>query len=712
MANPSKKKLDKQVKKLRSKISRHFRESPKEVLNHKQLASRLGIKDSVEKQILIAVIEALIKDGLLGEEQRGKFRWLGAVDDLEGIIAFNRAGNAFVEVHGFNKDIMIPEKYTGVAFHGDLVALRLLTGKGSSGRPKGKVTSILERARVSFPAILFRYNKNFFAIPDNPKITVDFFVREEDLNGGKEGEKVVVSLEEWDDPTSNPRGAVTDVLGMPGDMKAEGDAILAEFGFPLKFPDKVEEACAKISESISEEEVGRRRDFREILTFTIDPADAKDFDDAISFQRLENGHFEIGVHIADVTHYVTENSVIEEEAQNRATSVYLVDRVIPMLPEKLSNKVCSLRPKEEKLCFSAVFEMNEKAQILDNWLGKTVIYSDHRFEYDDVQTILDQGEGLYSDDLKIINNIARTLRSSRLEKGSIAFEKEEVKFLLDEKSKPTDVFFKVQKDAHKLIEEFMLLANRTVAAKVGKKGSDGSTTKTYVYRVHDNPDPTKLKELNEFVRRFGYSVDLSTPEKIASSINALLKSIKNTPEQHILEMLAIRSMSKAEYSVDNVGHFGLAFPFYSHFTSPIRRYPDMIAHRLLFSYLNGGSSASEEPIERLCKHSGVMERKAVEAERESTKLYQVLFMQDQVGEVFDGVISGVAEWGVFVELVANKCEGLIRLRDIDGDYFYYDQKSLSIIGQRTKKSYELGESVAVKIIAADIENRRIDLKLV
>jgi len=391
--------------------------------------------------------------------------------------------------------------------------------------------------------------------------------------------------------------------------------------------------------------------------------------------------------------------------------VYLVDRVIPMLPETLSNDLCSLRPNEDKYTFSAVFEIDKTARILNTWLGKTVIHSKRRFTYDEVQTILESGKGELHEELNTVNTLAKILRDQRMEQGAIAFDKSEVKFKLDNSKKPIDVFFKVQKDAHKLIEEFMLLANKAVAIKVGKKNKDSDKVKTFVYRIHDQPDPIKLKELGQFVARFGYRLEFGAPQKIANSINEMLTKVKGQPEQNIVEMLAIRTMAKAEYSTNNIGHFGLSFPHYSHFTSPIRRYPDMIAHRLLFSYLEGGKSASEGPVDKLCKHSGIMERKAADAERQSTKLYQVIYMQEAVGEVFDGVISGVTEWGVFVEITENKCEGLVRLRDIDGDYYFYDQKNMSIVGQRTKKSFQLGQKVSIKVVAADIENRRIDLKI-
>ncbi|MEX2596925.1 MAG: ribonuclease R [Salibacteraceae bacterium] len=712
MSKQSPKKLSKHVKKLRNHITRYFQENPKALVNHKQLAAHLRISDGAEKQILIAVIESMIKDGLLAEEPRGKYQWKGPLDELEGIISFNRSGNAFVEIQGLAKDVMIPEQFTGRALHGDLVAVRLLSGRKGSGRVKGKVIKIIERARETFPAVIFEHENRFYAMPDNPKISVDFFIPSDNMNGAKVGEKVVVKLLNWDNVKLNPLCEVTEVLGMPGDMKAEGDAILAQFGFPLRFPEEVEQESHQISPVISKEEIAKRRDFRDVLTFTIDPADAKDFDDAISFQTLNNNHFEIGVHIADVTHYVSDNSALEKEARNRATSVYLVDRVIPMLPEVLSNKLCSLRPKEEKLTFSCVFEMDKGGAIHNTWIGKTVIYSDHRFVYEDVQDILEKGSGLYSDELQTVNSIAKILRQKRLKSGAIAFEKTEVKFNLDENKKPIEVIFKVQKDAHKLVEEFMLLANKAVAMQVGKKEKTGDHAKTYVYRIHDNPDPTKIKEFADFIKRFGYRVDLSTPEKIAAGINDLLVEVKGKPEQNIVEMLAIRTMAKAEYSTQNIGHFGLSFPFYSHFTSPIRRYPDMIAHRLMQRYLEGGSSADQTTIEKLCKHSGIMERKATEAERESTKLYQVIFMQDHVGEVMDGIVSGVTEWGVFVEIVVNKSEGLVRLRDIKGDYYFFDQKNMEIVGQRTKRSYTLGQNIKVKIDAADLENRRIDLSIV
>ncbi len=712
MPKQTQKKLAKQVKKLEGRVSHYFKENPKSLINQKQLAARLEIDDAVERQLLAAVIESLIKQGLLDEPHAGKFIWKGPLDEMQGIISFNRSGNAFVEIAGFSKDVMIPEQFTGKALDGDLVSIRLLNSRKDSGRVKGKVIDVIERARETFPAIIFKNEGRFYALPDNQKISIDFYIPNDKLNGAKEGEKVVVKLVEWENMRLSPVAHVTDVLGMPGDMKAEGDAILAQFGFPLRFPSEVEKECEAISHEITNEEIAKRKDFRKTLTFTIDPADAKDFDDAISFKTLDNGHVEIGVHIADVTHYVREGTALEKEAQNRATSVYLVDRVIPMLPEILSNQLCSLRPKEEKLTFSGVFEMDDKAKIHDTWIGKTVIYSDHRFAYEDVQEILEKQDGQYEPELTTINNIAKILRANRLKSGSIAFEKTEVKFNLSEDKKPIDVFFKVQKDAHKLIEEFMLLANKAVALKVGKKEKTGDHAKTFVYRIHDLPDPTKLKDFSDFIKRFGHRVDFNTPQNITNSINDLLTKIKGKPEQNIIEMLAIRSMAKAEYSPNNIGHFGLAFPFYSHFTSPIRRYPDMMAHRMLFSYLNGGASEKIDAVDKLCKHSSLMERKASEAERESTKLYQVIYMQDSVGKVFDGIVSGVTEWGMFVEIESNKCEGLVRLRDIDGDYFIFDQKNMSIVGQRTRKAYALGDKIRIKVEAADVENRRIDLKLV
>lgn len=710
MAKPTVKQLSKHVKKLRGEITRYFNEYPNEHLNLRQLAARLNITDSVEKQILANLIEALLQEKTLVEEKRGKYKWNGPIMQLQGKILFNRNGNAFVEIGGQSRDVLIPEEYTGQAFHEDIVAIKLITGKRGA-RAKGRVISVIERARHHYACLLFRHGARMFAKPDNAKQNIDFFIDDVDLNGAKEGEKVLVEFIEWRNPRMLPKARVTEILGMPGDVKTEGDAILAEYGFPLRFPEVVEKEANNLNTSIRADEIAKRRDFRDVLTFTIDPADAKDFDDALSFQILENGHYEIGVHIADVTHYVTENSAIENEAQNRATSVYLVDRVIPMLPEVLSNLACSLRPHEEKYTFSVVFEMDDTAKIHHTWFGKTVIHSKHRFTYEDVQTILETKDGLYETELSTINKLAKIVRADRLKAGAIAFDKAEVKFILNESKVPTDVYFKVQKDAHKLIEEFMLLANKSVAIKIGKKEKKEDHVKPFVYRVHDLPDPEKLREFADYVRKFGYKIDLNNPERIATSINGLLKHIQGKPEQNTIEMLAIRSMAKADYSTENIGHFGLAFPYYTHFTSPIRRYPDMMAHRLLFAYLNGAPAANEKDLESQCKHSSVMEKKAANAERDSTRLFQAIYLSDHVGEIFDGVISGLTDWGIFVELLANKCEGLIRLRDIPGDFYSFDQTTMTVVGQRTKNTLSLGEIVTVKVESVDMETRRVELKI-
>lgn len=706
------KRLEKQVKRLRSRISDYYQGHSSELLNYKQLAARLELKEPLEKQILVSVIEAMVKDELLAEEQRGKFKWTGPLNETEGIIQFTRSGMAFVEIQGQDVDVMISENMTGTALNTDIVKIKMIGGGGRKSRAKGKVIGIVERSRTTFACVIFKYRDQFFAKPDNPKINVDFLIPKDGMNGAKEGEKVIVELTEWTDSKKNPIGSISEVLGMPGDMRAESDSILADYGFPLRFPEAVEQECEAISKVISKEEVSKRKDLRDTLTFTIDPEDAKDFDDAISFKKLDNGHLELGVHIADVAHYVTEGSATEKEAQKRATSIYLVDRVIPMLPEVLSNKLCSLRPHEDKLCFSVLFEMDEKGNVHKHWVGKTVIHSDHRFVYEEVQEILEGKSGKFEEELRTTNSLAKQMRERRMDNGAIAFDKAEVKFKLDESKKPIDVFFKVQNDANKLIEEFMLLANRTVAQDIGKKKDAHHQVKTFVYRTHDRPDVEKLKEFADFIKRFGYRIDLNNPDRIAQTINSLLKMVKGKPEQNIIELLAIRTMAKAEYTTHNIGHFGLAFPYYSHFTSPIRRYPDVMTHRLLFSYLNGGKSENQDSFEKLCKHSSMMERKASEAERESGKFYQVVYMKDQVGETFDGVISGVTEWGIFVEIESNKCEGLVRLRDIDGDYYTYDQKNMRIIGQRTDKIFQLGQKVKIKIENADLASRRIDMKLV
>ena len=572
-------------------------------------------------------------------------------------------------------------------------------------------------------------NKNFgFVLLDNEKILVDIFVPKSKINGANHGDKVVVKLTDWPDNSKNPFGKIVQILGKPGEHHTEIHSILLEYGLPYEFPKNIEKEASQLPMEIKDTEIKKRRDMRNVLTFTIDPKDAKDFDDALSFTKLENGNYEIGIHIADVSHYVQPKTELDKEAYNRATSVYLVDRVVPMLPEMLSNGVCSLRPNEEKLTFSAVFKINERSEILDQWFGRTVTYSDKRFSYEEAQAIIETQKNIVPENVSLtgetyeideaiveailkLDELAKVLRKKRMKAGAISFDRVEVKFHLNELLNPTGVYFKEAKDANKLIEEFMLLANRRVAEFIGK-GKKANTDKTFIYRVHDEPDIEKLAALQGIVYKFGYRMDTQTRQSTTESLNKLLKDVHGKPEANMVETLAIRSMSKAAYTTMNIGHYGLAFDYYSHFTSPIRRYPDVMTHRLLQHYLDGGSSPKADNYEICCKHSSKMEELAAKAERESIKYMQVKYMADHKDEEFTGVISGVTEWGVYVEIISNKCEGMIRIRDIRSDYYIFDEQQFAIVGQSTKKMYQLGDEVLVKVKYTDLERKHLDFDLV
>ncbi len=721
------------VKDLTKNIFKILNEDATQSYNYKQIASKMGISDTDGKTQVLKKLAELTATKKIKENDRGKFKvnidrkyYIGTLDVISN-------GNAYFISDDFEDDIFIPSINLNTGLHKDTVKAYTYN-KGGSKKIEADVVEVLERAKTEFVGVL-QLNKNFgFVIADDNKMYADFFISQNKINGAEDGDKVVVTLIDWPSNSKNPFGKITQVLGKPGDHNTEMHSILVEYGLPYEFSKEVEEEAENLQIEITKEEIAKRRDMRSDLTFTIDPKDAKDFDDALSFTKLENGNYEIGIHIADVSHYLQEKTRLDDEAYERATSVYLVDRVVPMLPEMLSNGVCSLRPNEEKLTFSAVFEINEKTQVVQQWFGRTVTYSDQRFAYEEAQSIIenctlsDVKEYTMPVDISIINKeykvtkeiveatlkldeLAKKMRKKRTIAGAISFDRVEVKFNLDEEANPVGVFFKESKDANKLIEEFMLLANRKVAEFIGQEKGKPSK-KTFIYRVHDEPNIDKLTILQGIVSKFGYSLNTDTKESISKSLNKLLSDVHGKAESNMVETLAIRTMSKAEYTTQNIGHYGLAFNYYSHFTSPIRRYSDVMTHRLLQYYLDGGNSPKAEIYEEKCKHSSQMEELASKAERDSIKYMQVKYMQDHKDMEFEGVISGVTEWGIYVEIKENKCEGMVRIRDIKSDYYIFDEKQYAIVGQSTKKTHQLGGDVVVKVKKTDLERKHLDFTLI
>lgn len=713
---PIEKKLMISLKSLKENIIAIFRTEANLSFNYKQIAAKLRAEDSDTKELIHKAIDSLCNEGAIEQIHRGKYQMGKNQAYITGKVDLARNGYGFIVTDEYPEDIFVSMKNLNTAGHGDTVKIYLFA-KNKKSRPEGEVVEVIKRAKETVVGII-EISKNFaFLVPDGKQTASDIFIPLKSLNGATNGVKAQVRIIEWPAGNKSPIGEVLYVLGKPGDNNTEMHAILAEFDLPISFNPEVEAAAHKLSDKISEKEYKVRKDFRNITTFTIDPADAKDFDDALSLRKLDNGNWEVGVHIADVTHYIKPGDILEEEAAQRATSIYLVDRVVPMLPERLSNGVCSLRPNEEKLCYSAVFEFNDDAEIQSQWFGRTVILSDRRFAYEEAQKIIETGEGDLKDEILTLNRLARKIRDDRFKKGSISFERDEVKFEIDENGKPLRVYYKVMAEANELIEEFMLLANKKVAEyctglmKVPSPPRVGKG-KTMVYRIHDQPNMEKLNNFASFVTKFGYEISTVSPKKISDSLNQLLESVQGKKEQNLIETLALRSMAKAEYSTVNIGHYGLSFKHYSHFTSPIRRYPDMMAHRLLTYYLEGGTPPDANALEDQCKHSSDMEKRAVDAERASIKYKQVEFMSDKLGQEFEGVISGVTEFGFFVELIETKCEGLVPMRDLVDDFYEFDEDNYCITGKRYKKKYQLGDTVKVEVARANLLKKQLDFKLV
>jgi ribonuclease R len=737
MRRKNKRKSSNKISNLTNTILSIIKKERNQSFNYKQIAAKLGVNDASSRNQIIKTLHRLKSKQEIEEVDRGKFKAIINTEYHTGILDLTSKGSGYVICDDFEDDIFIASNNINKALNGDEVELYVYKRR-KRGKLEGEITQIIKRARTEYVGVIKIHKSYAFVIAHDTKMYKDIFVPINKTLKAEDGDKVLVKLEDWPEKADSPNGKVTKILGKPGDHNTEIHAILAEYGLPYEFSNKVEEFANKLDTSITSSEIKKRRDMRDVLTFTIDPKDAKDFDDALSFQSLKNGNYEIGIHIADVSHYLLEGTILDDEAYERASSVYLVDRVVPMLPEVLSNNACSLRPHEEKYTFSAIFEINNKAEIIKQWFGRTVIYSDARFSYEEAQVIIESHKDTnvmlsaveafhfeipkevsltgktytLKNDLAFatlkLNELAKILRRKRMNSGAISFDKVEVKFNLDKNSNPIGVYFKTSKEANKLIEEFMLLANRKVAEFIGNK----KPQRTFIYRVHDEPNDSKLAALQNIVSRFGYKLNFKDRKTTSASLNNLLKEVNGKKEQNLVDTLTIRSMSKAEYTTNNIGHYGLAFDYYSHFTSPIRRYPDVMTHRLLQYYLDGKKSANHDVYEEKCKHSSDMEYLATKAERDSIKYMQIKFMQDHKDREFLGVISGVTDWGIYVEIIENKCEGMVRIRNIKDDHYIFDESQYALIGNNTKNMYQLGDEVIVKVKQTDLVKRHLDFLLI